>query len=64
MEEEREEHMLQMQMQQQFMTTMLMMMSGRAGIPTLPPRGMNANSNAQNNEARGDYNQGGGKDHE
>ncbi len=56
--------MLQMQMQQQFMTAMLMMMSGRAGIPTLPLMGMNESSNAQNNEAGGDSNQGKGKDPE
>ena len=39
MEEQHEDRRMQMQIQQQFMTTMLVMMSGRVGVPVppLPP---------------------------
>ena len=46
MEEQREDRRMQMQIQQQFMTTMLVMMSGRVGapvppLPMIPPRDEN-----------------------
>ncbi len=36
LEEQREDRRMQMQIQQQFMNTMLVMMTGRVGVPPVP----------------------------
>ena len=51
LEEQHEERRMQMKIQQQFMNTMLVMMTGRVGVPPVPPvRNLNINESQVNND--------------